>query len=117
MWKGTLIALLCELLLKVLYDQLWFSKFRHPERLIENTSICLILPDFDYKNANRHDPDVDKHARRWADILREKHGLTGKHITKVLSKIRGTLVNNCFRSALSFNCDESFWTRRKKPNL
>jgi hypothetical protein len=44
----------------------------------------LILPDFDYKKTDRHDPDVDKHARRWADILREKYGLTGKEITKVL---------------------------------
>lgn len=61
----------------------FFSQLRNPERLIENTSICLILPDFDYKKTDRHDPDVDKHARRWADILREKHGLTGKEITKV----------------------------------
>jgi len=55
-------------------------QFPHPERLAENTSICLILPDFDYKKANRHDPDVDKNARTWADTLREKHGLTGKEV-------------------------------------
>jgi hypothetical protein len=47
----------------------------------------LILPDFDHKKADRHDPDVDKFARRWADIFREKHGLTGKEITKVILKL------------------------------
>jgi hypothetical protein len=63
-------------------------QFRHPERSVENTSICLILPDFDYKKANRHDPDVDKNSRIWADTLREKHGLTGKEITKIITFIQ-----------------------------
>lgn len=97
-----MIALLCRLFVTASFIYRNSSQLRHPERLIENTSICLILPDFDYKKVNRHDPDVDKHARRWADILREKHGLTGKKITKVIhfspffnhQKFRSTRLSN-----------------------
>ncbi|KAI6186791.1 hypothetical protein M3Y98_00171200 [Aphelenchoides besseyi] len=65
-----------------------FIKLPNPESAPENTSVCLILPDFKYKEANRHDPDVDKNARKWADILAEKNNLTGKHYSKIYTLIQ-----------------------------
>ncbi|KAL3101338.1 hypothetical protein niasHT_028094 [Heterodera trifolii] len=50
-----------------------------------NTSICLILPDFERSNAAVRDPDVDGQSRRWAQLLREKYGLTGEHIAKIFT--------------------------------
>ncbi|KAI6239228.1 Protein F53F41 [Aphelenchoides fujianensis] len=65
-----------------------FVTLQNPESVAENTSVCLILPDFKYKEADRHDPDVEKNARRWADILRERSGLTGNEVAKIYTFIQ-----------------------------
>ncbi|KAI6216422.1 Protein F53F41 [Aphelenchoides fujianensis] len=57
-------------------------------RVSPRTPVCLILPDFKYKEADRHDPDVEKNARRWADILRERSGLTGNEVAKIYTFIQ-----------------------------
>lgn len=64
-------------------------RLSHGDRSAENSTLCMILPDFKHKKADtkKLDADVDKGARRWADILREKHGLTGQEVTKVGSAL------------------------------
>lgn len=55
------------------------------DKSASNTSICLILPDFDRSKHATRDPDVDRQAREWADKLEKKYGITGKDVAKVLT--------------------------------
>uniref|UniRef100_A0AC35G029 Uncharacterized protein n=1 Tax=Panagrolaimus sp. PS1159 TaxID=55785 RepID=A0AC35G029_9BILA len=56
-----------------------------PERNPSNSSVCLILPDLSHNEKDKKDPDVDKQAREWADILRDKFGITGHDISKIVT--------------------------------
>jgi len=62
-----------------------FSQLPHSDRNPENTSICLILPDLDRSDTAKKDPDVDKQAREWANMLRKRHCLTGVDIAKIFT--------------------------------
>uniref|UniRef100_A0A915D299 Uncharacterized protein n=1 Tax=Ditylenchus dipsaci TaxID=166011 RepID=A0A915D299_9BILA len=50
-----------------------------------NTTICLILPDLDRSDEAKKDHDVDKQAREWSEILREKHGLNKSDVAKIFT--------------------------------
>ncbi|EGT35089.1 hypothetical protein CAEBREN_14887 [Caenorhabditis brenneri] len=55
-------------------------------RNINNTSICVIMPDLDQSDAAKRDFDVEKQSREWAEKIEVDHGLTSAHITKILTK-------------------------------
>ncbi|CAP30449.2 Protein CBG11519 [Caenorhabditis briggsae] len=55
-------------------------------RTINNTSVCVIMPDLDQSDAAKRDFDVEKQSREWADKIEADHGLTSAHITKILTK-------------------------------
>jgi hypothetical protein len=55
------------------------------ERNPSNSSVCLILPDLSHNEKDKKNPDVDKQARDWADILRDKFGITGRDIAKIVT--------------------------------
>ncbi|CAI2354953.1 unnamed protein product [Caenorhabditis sp. 36 PRJEB53466] len=58
----------------------------HSTRNINNTTICLILPDLDQSDTARRDFDVEKQSREWADKIEAEHGLTSAHYSKILTK-------------------------------
>uniref|UniRef100_A0A183BJT9 NARG2_C domain-containing protein n=1 Tax=Globodera pallida TaxID=36090 RepID=A0A183BJT9_GLOPA len=62
-----------------------FIALPYSDRNPLNTSICLILPDRNRSAAAAKDPDVDGQAREWAELLRDKYALTGKHIAKIFT--------------------------------
>ncbi|EFO87691.1 hypothetical protein CRE_05616 [Caenorhabditis remanei] len=55
-------------------------------RTINNTSVCLIMPDLDQSDAAKREFDVEKQSREWADQIEKDHGLTSAHISKILTK-------------------------------
>ncbi|KAI1719595.1 ribosomal protein l1p/L10e family domain-containing protein [Ditylenchus destructor] len=55
-----------------------------------NSSICMILPDFDRSDAAKKDPDVDSQSRQWYEKLREKYGLREADIAKILTYVQLT---------------------------
>lgn len=61
------------------------------------TTVCLIMADLDKSSEARRDPDVDKQARLWEDKLLEEHGITKKHVQKVMT------VTQFAREYQSFN--------------
>uniref|UniRef100_A0AC34FY69 Uncharacterized protein n=1 Tax=Panagrolaimus sp. ES5 TaxID=591445 RepID=A0AC34FY69_9BILA len=67
-----------------------------PERNPSNSSVCLILPDLSHNELDKKNPDVDKGAREWADILRDKFGITGHDVAKIVT------LNQLKREVLKF---------------
>ncbi|CAI5451518.1 unnamed protein product [Caenorhabditis angaria] len=61
-------------------------KLPHSSKTINNTSICLILPDLDQSDKARVDFDVEKQSREWAEKLEVDHGITSQHYSKILTK-------------------------------
>ncbi|VDP08484.1 unnamed protein product [Heligmosomoides polygyrus] len=57
-----------------------------PHRTPTDTSVCLIMPDLDQTAAGRRDPDVDKQARQWAEMVEKDHGLTSQSYAKIMTK-------------------------------
>ena len=52
-------------------------------RNLNNTTICIIMPDLDQSEAARRDVDVGKQAREWQAKLEQDHGITNKHYSLV----------------------------------
>ncbi|VDK54622.1 unnamed protein product [Gongylonema pulchrum] len=44
------------------------------------------MRDLDRSDKARHDPDVDKQAREWAEKLEYEYGITKQHVQKILTK-------------------------------
>ncbi|TKR60594.1 hypothetical protein L596_027821 [Steinernema carpocapsae] len=63
-----------------------------PDKNFDNTSICLIMPDFDKSDEAKRDPDVDAQAREWQQKLREEHNIN-KELAKVMT-IRQVMREN-----------------------
>lgn len=55
-----------------------------------NSSICMILPDFDKSDKAKKDPDVDSQSRQWYERLRERHGLREADVGKIFTYIQLT---------------------------
>ncbi|CAB3397689.1 unnamed protein product [Caenorhabditis bovis] len=55
-------------------------------KTINNTTICVIMPDLDQSDDAKREFDVEKQAREWADKIEKDHGLTNAHITKIMTK-------------------------------
>jgi len=54
----------------------------------------LILPDLDRSQKARIDPDVDRQAREWEEILQQKFALERRAIAKVGSVSRDRSVHS-----------------------
>lgn len=66
----------------------FYRNLPHSDRTPLNTSICLILPDFDKSRYAMKNPDVDEQARKWMDKLEEKFGISSKDVAKVFTFIQ-----------------------------
>jgi len=49
-----------------------------------NATVCLIVKD--RNRDDRHESDVDKQSRQWADELFREQGITSKQVTKIITK-------------------------------
>ncbi|CAD6199039.1 unnamed protein product [Caenorhabditis auriculariae] len=58
----------------------------HSHKNINNTSVCLILPDLDQSDEAKKDFDVEKQSREWADKLEAEHNLTKEHYARIMTK-------------------------------
>ncbi|PAV65536.1 hypothetical protein WR25_00819 [Diploscapter pachys] len=54
-------------------------------RNLNNTTICIIMPDLDQSEAARKDVDVSKQAREWQAKLEQDHAITNKHYSLLLT--------------------------------
>ncbi|PAV63365.1 hypothetical protein WR25_16160 [Diploscapter pachys] len=52
---------------------------------LNNTTICIIMPDLDQSEAARKDVDVGKQAREWQAKLEQDHAITNKHYSLLLT--------------------------------
>lgn len=65
------------------YSTSFCSVLPHSLHDESNTTVCLIMRDLDNSEKARHDPDVDKQAREWAERLERQFGITKKYVQKV----------------------------------
>ncbi|VDK46765.1 unnamed protein product [Anisakis simplex] len=68
-------------------SKIWHKKIVLPHPIYDpnNTTICLIMPDFDRSKEAWFDPDVDKQARMWEEKLGEEFGLNKSLVQKILT--------------------------------
>lgn len=69
-------------------NNLVFRTLPHSDRNPLNTSICLILPDFDRSKRATKNAEVDEQAQQWADKIEEDFGLTGKDVAKIFTFVQ-----------------------------
>ena len=83
MFSDMVDAVLCKSITHKFSYKIVFSELPFPDRNPQNASLCLILPDIYLSKKDKTDPDVDKQARDWADIMREKFGITSRDVSKI----------------------------------